>query len=104
ATLRSPTGSRLADLSPPDYGPGLDHLLAVRRSRLQEILLAAGDARPGISLRLGAEVPAARPDGAVDLDWHGRASTIDADLVVAADGAGSMVRCTGAFGARPPGP
>jgi 2-polyprenyl-6-methoxyphenol hydroxylase-like FAD-dependent oxidoreductase len=103
ATLRSPTGSRLADLSPPDYGPGLDHLLAVRRSRLQEILLAAVDARPGISLRLGAEVTAAHPDGAVDLEWHWRTSTIDADLVVAADGAGSMVRSADAFGARTTG-
>jgi 2-polyprenyl-6-methoxyphenol hydroxylase-like FAD-dependent oxidoreductase len=103
ATVRSPTGSRLAELSPPDYGPGLDHLLAVRRSRLQEILFDAVDARPGISLRLGAQVTAARPDGAVDLQWHGRPSTIDADLVVAADGASSMVRATGAFAARTTG-
>jgi 2-polyprenyl-6-methoxyphenol hydroxylase-like FAD-dependent oxidoreductase len=100
ATLRSPTGLRLADLSPPDHGPGLDHLLAMRRSRLQEIMLAAVDAQPGISLRLAAEVTAARRTGAVDLEWYGRTSTIDADLVVAADGAGSIVRSMGAFGAR----
>jgi 2-polyprenyl-6-methoxyphenol hydroxylase-like FAD-dependent oxidoreductase len=100
ATLRSPTGSRLADLSPPDYGPGLDHLLAVRRSQLQEILLAAVHEQPSISLRLGADVTAAHADGAVDLMWRGRTSTIEADLVVAADGAGSMIRSTGAFAAR----
>jgi 2-polyprenyl-6-methoxyphenol hydroxylase-like FAD-dependent oxidoreductase len=103
ATLRSPTGTRLADLSSPSYGPGLDHLLAVRRSRLQEILLAAVDSHARISLRLAAEVTAARAHGAVDLEWHGRTSTIDADLVVAADGAGSTVRSKGAFGARTTG-
>jgi 2-polyprenyl-6-methoxyphenol hydroxylase-like FAD-dependent oxidoreductase len=101
--LRSPNGSRLADLRPPDYGPGLDHVLAVRRSRLQEVLLAAVDAAPGITLRLGAEASAARPDGTVDLVWRGRTSTIEADFMVAADGAGSTVRSAGDFGARSTG-
>jgi 2-polyprenyl-6-methoxyphenol hydroxylase-like FAD-dependent oxidoreductase len=92
-TGRSP----IARLTVPDFGAGLDHVLAVRRSLLHDVLLAAVADEPAIDWRFGATVHAAGTDGSVDLDWLGRPSTIDADLVVGADGIGSTVRSGGAF-------
>jgi 2-polyprenyl-6-methoxyphenol hydroxylase-like FAD-dependent oxidoreductase len=92
-TGRSP----IAMLAVPDFGSGLDHVLAVRRSVLHDVLLAAVSDEPAIDWRFGATVHAADTDGSVDLEWLGRPSTIDADLVVGADGIGSTVRAGGAF-------
>ncbi len=78
--LRDATGRTLARIRLP-AGNGDARALAVRRSHLAEALLAAAAGHEGIALRLGAEV--------------GRA-----DLVVGADGAGSVVRAGGDFGAR----
>jgi 2-polyprenyl-6-methoxyphenol hydroxylase-like FAD-dependent oxidoreductase len=68
--------------------------LAVRRSHLLAVLLEAVEAEPRIETRFGCEVFAARGDGAVD---HGGGTT-RADLVVAADGARSVLRTHGDFG------
>jgi 2-polyprenyl-6-methoxyphenol hydroxylase-like FAD-dependent oxidoreductase len=92
--------SPIARPAVPDFGPGLDHVLAVRRGLLHEVLLAAVCDTPGIDYRAGATVHAAATDGSVDLEWLDRHSTIAADLVVGADGARSTVRDGGAFGVR----
>jgi 2-polyprenyl-6-methoxyphenol hydroxylase-like FAD-dependent oxidoreductase len=98
--VRGADGRPIADLAVPDFGDGLDHVLALRRSRLHEILLAAVRERPAITTRFGAEVTAARPDGTVELAAHGGGDgAIAADLVVGADGVGSTVRADGGFGA-----
>ncbi len=90
----------VATLAVPDFGPGLDHVLAVRRGLLHEVLLAAVADAPAIDCRLAATAHAAGTDGSVDLEWLGRHSTIHADLVVGADGIGSTVRAGGTFGVR----
>jgi 2-polyprenyl-6-methoxyphenol hydroxylase-like FAD-dependent oxidoreductase len=101
SVVHGANGSPVATLAVPDFGGGLDHLLALRRSQLYEVLLTAVSKTPAIDCRLGATARSARPHGSVDLEWLGRRSTIDADLVVGADGIGSTVRAGGAFGARP---
>jgi 2-polyprenyl-6-methoxyphenol hydroxylase-like FAD-dependent oxidoreductase len=68
--------------------------LAVRRSHLLAVLLEAVEADPRIESRFGCEVFAARGDGAVD---HAGGTT-RGDLVVAADGARSVLRTHGDFG------
>lgn len=100
SALRTVAGRTIAHLSPPDTGGPWDHLLALRRSRLHQILIDAVTTRSGIATRFGAEVTAARADGSVDLRWHDRVSTITADLVVGADGVGSAVRRSQSFGAH----
>ena len=80
----------------PDFGGGYDHMLALRRSHLQAVLLDAVAAHAGITCRFGCEVTSARADGMVT--WNG--GTAAADLVVGADGLHSRVRDGGAFGAR----
>jgi 2-polyprenyl-6-methoxyphenol hydroxylase-like FAD-dependent oxidoreductase len=97
-TVRDAAGRALVRITLPD-GDGFGHVLAVRRSRLFEVLMRAADDHPGIVVRLAADVVAARPDGTVELDWHDRLSTIEAELVVGADGVGSTVRAGGDFGA-----
>jgi hypothetical protein len=39
-TVRSASGATLARIRVPDFGGGLDHVLAIRRSRLPDLLLA----------------------------------------------------------------
>jgi 2-polyprenyl-6-methoxyphenol hydroxylase-like FAD-dependent oxidoreductase len=98
--LRDDRGAVVAELSPPDSGDPWDRLLAMRRSRLHGILLAAVAGRSTIATRFGAQVSTADADGTVELRWRDRISTITADLVVGADGVGSAVRSSGSFGAR----
>jgi 2-polyprenyl-6-methoxyphenol hydroxylase-like FAD-dependent oxidoreductase len=100
SSLRTAAGATIADLSPPDTGHPWDHLLALRRSDLHQILIDAIAARSGIATRFGAEVTASRAGGTVELRWHDRVSTITADLVVGADGVGSAVRRSQSFGAH----
>lgn len=100
AALRDERGTVIADLTPPDNGHRWDRLLAMRRSDLHHILLTAVAARSAIGTRFGAHVSSARSDGTVELRWRDRVSSITADLVVGADGVGSAVRGSGAFGAR----
>jgi 2-polyprenyl-6-methoxyphenol hydroxylase-like FAD-dependent oxidoreductase len=100
ATVRGSGGAPVFELAVPDFGPGLGHVLAVRCALLHSILLAAAGAEPVIDCRLGATVKNATAGGTVDLDWRGRTSSIEADLVVGADGGRSTVRRAGSFGAR----
>ncbi|HWM04092.1 MAG TPA: NAD(P)/FAD-dependent oxidoreductase [Actinophytocola sp.] len=100
STVRGSGRSPIATLAVPDFGAGLDHVLAVRRSLLHEVLLAAVTAEPAIDYRLAATVHEVGTDGSVSLEWLDRHSTIEADLVVGADGIGSTVRAGGAFGVR----
>lgn len=99
--VRSASGATLARIRLPDFGGGLDHVLAIRRSRLHELLLAAvRAAHPAVALRLGAEVTGAGGGGTVSFQAGGVAGTVTGDLVVGADGVGSVVRRGGHFGAR----
>lgn len=88
----------------PDFGAGLDHLLAVRRSDLHAALSAAVGAEASVDRRYGAEVTSVDQTGSVELAWRGRTVTLTADLVVGADGVHSVVRRAGEFGASDPAP
>ena len=97
AVLRSVDGRIISELGVPSYGPGLDRLLAVRRSTLHEVLLDAVRAESSIDCRLGVGVTAVDPGGTVTT---GTGQRIDAGLVVGCDGVRSTVRGSGGFGAR----
>jgi 2-polyprenyl-6-methoxyphenol hydroxylase-like FAD-dependent oxidoreductase len=84
--VRAADGAVISSLPVPDFGEGLDRVLAVRRSAVHEALLDAVSAEPAIALRLGVEVRGSEP--------------FDTDLVVGADGVSSVVRAGGNFGAR----
>ena len=85
----------------PDFGQGLDHALALTRAHLCQVLDEAVRARPGIDTSFGCEVVWAGRDGSVERrDAAGGTTRIDADLVVGADGIGSVVRSSGDFAAR----
>jgi 2-polyprenyl-6-methoxyphenol hydroxylase-like FAD-dependent oxidoreductase len=90
----------LTEAGIPDFGRGLNHLLAVRRSALHEVLLAAVAQQSAIACRFGATVTGCTPQASVEMQWHGRKSTIHATLVIGADGVHSTVRTGGHFGAR----
>jgi 2-polyprenyl-6-methoxyphenol hydroxylase-like FAD-dependent oxidoreductase len=97
--VRTAAGDRIVNATVPDFGPGLDHVLAVRRSRLLADLLHAAQATPTINLYFGCDVNAAHGDGTVEYHTpdNGR-QTVRADLVVGADGAHSVIRSCGDFG------
>lgn len=83
----------------PDFGGGYDHVLVLRRSLLQRVLLDAVVAHERVTPRFGCEVVAATPDGSVR--WRSAAGddeTVRATLVVGADGLHSRVRGGGRFG------
>jgi salicylate hydroxylase len=96
-SVRGPTGAPISTLAVPDFGPGLDRMLAVRRSVLHEALLGAVTRQSGIDVRLDSEATGATADGAVALRSGGTAT---GDLVVGCDGVSSAVRASGDFGAR----
>ena len=80
-----------------DHAPGLDHVLAVRRSRLYRLLYNEIARSGRITTHLGAEVVAADPSGEVHLA-DGQQS-LAADLVIGADGVHSVIRDCGGFDA-----
>lgn len=96
-TLYGTGGRPIAESTTPDFGRGLDYLLALRRSTLQEVLLDAVDEEPAIARRFGADVTRCTPEAAIELRWQGRTSTIQANLVIGADGVNSTVRSGGDF-------
>jgi 2-polyprenyl-6-methoxyphenol hydroxylase-like FAD-dependent oxidoreductase len=98
--IRSADGIRILSTSLPDHGRWFDRLLGLRRSRLHECLLGAARDHPGITICLGATVVAAHPTGSVRVRSPEGDRTIQADLVVGADGVGSTVRDHGDFGAQ----
>jgi salicylate hydroxylase len=95
--VRGPDGRAITELAVPDFGAGLDHHLAVRRSALHTALLDAVAADGRIACRLGVEAVSADRCGTVEVATGRR---LTADLVVGADGARSVVRDPGVFGAR----
>ena len=97
--LRDARGAVLIRTSVPDFGFGLDHVLAVRRSHLYGVLLDAVRACPAITVQLGSEVTAARPDGRLEVSGPGGTRVLTGEVVVGADGVGSTVRGHGDFGA-----
>jgi 2-polyprenyl-6-methoxyphenol hydroxylase-like FAD-dependent oxidoreductase len=72
----------------------------IRRSTLQRVLLDAVADEPGIECRFGTEVISATPAGKVILRDETGQRTMQADLVVGADGVHSRIRESGNFGAR----
>jgi 2-polyprenyl-6-methoxyphenol hydroxylase-like FAD-dependent oxidoreductase len=96
-SVREPDEVPISTLRVPDFGPGLDRMLAVRRSALHQVLLTGVREEPGIECRLGAEVTAVGPAGTVMLRAGDR---MTADLVVGSDGVSSVVRASGDFGCR----
>ena len=97
ASVRGPTGTPVSTLRVPDFGDGLDRMLAVRRSVLHEVLFGAVVQQPAVRVRLGREVTGATADGTVTL---GSGEAVTGDLVVGCDGVSSAVRASGDFGAR----
>ncbi len=103
--LRDASGTVLLCPRVPDFGFGFDHLLAVRRSHLYGVLLAAVRACPAITTWLGVDVARAHPDGRVEISGRSGTGVVTGEVVVGADGVGSTVRDHGGFGAsvRPGG-
>lgn len=97
--LRDARGAVLLYPTVRDFGFGVDHVLAVRRSHLYGVLLAAVQACPTVSTRLGVEVIRAHPDGRVEISGRSGTRVITGEVVVGADGVGSTVRDHGGFGA-----
>lgn len=96
--IRNPSGTALVTAGMPDFGGGLDHALAVARSRLHNVLLAAVEASDRVRTVFGTTLISADSNGSLTLQ-SGRAAptALVADLVVGADGVGSIVRETGGF-------
>ncbi len=99
--IRDERGRLIATGEMPDFGNGLDHALATLRPTMQELLWSAL-AEQGGSIDFGCEVEAVdTATGTVTVADHGATRRVVADLVVGADGIGSVVRRAGQFGARP---
>ena len=99
-SIRDERGRTILDVPVPDFGVGLDHVLAVRRSHLTGVLADAVAATSGIEVITGAEVIDVDASGAVSYRSRGVEHSLVGDLVVGADGVNSTVRKRGAFGAR----
>jgi 2-polyprenyl-6-methoxyphenol hydroxylase-like FAD-dependent oxidoreductase len=91
-------GRPVAVLATPDSGHGLDHVLAIRRSCVHEVLEEAVAAQPGIVVHRRAEVTGASAAGSVDVRRPEGPATLAADLVVGSDGVHSTVRSCADFG------
>jgi 2-polyprenyl-6-methoxyphenol hydroxylase-like FAD-dependent oxidoreductase len=98
-TVHNARGRVLVQTQVPDYGNGLDHVLALRRSHFAAVLAAALAEEPRVDVRVAAEVIEADPSGSVTYTWAGAEHRIEADLVIGADGVHSSVRRHGRFGA-----
>ena len=98
-SIRDERGRTILEVPVPNFGAGLDHVLAVRRSHLTGVLADAVAATPGIEVITGAEVIDADSSGEVSYRVHGIEHRLVADVVVGADGVHSTVRKHGAFGA-----
>lgn len=104
--IRNAAGTPLLTAVVPDFGDGLDHALAVRRTELHQLLLDAVLAEGSIETRFGCTLVQAEPTGELVVHTGSDGSGPDGtallrfDLVVGADGANSAVRSTGGFPAR----
>ena len=93
-------GRVILQSSVPDYGEGLDHALVLRRRHLLTVLIDAVRSHPGITTCFQAEALDATSAGQVTVRIDGQIRTLDADLVIGADGVHSRIRERGKFGAR----
>ena len=101
-SVRNAAGTVISTVAVPNYGAGLDHVVAIRRAALYSALLTAVREEPGIEGLFGTRVVGASPDGAVTVTASpaGTATRdLRGDLVIGADGIGSVVRGAGDFGA-----
>ena len=99
-TVRNARGRVLVHSQVPDYGNGLDHVLALRRSHLASVLGSALSEAPGVEAHFEAEVVDAEPSGSLTYTSTGAEHQVAADVVIGADGVHSSVRGHGGFGAR----
>jgi 2-polyprenyl-6-methoxyphenol hydroxylase-like FAD-dependent oxidoreductase len=97
--VRAADGRVITELVTPDFGHGLDHVLAIRRATLHQLLETAVAAERGITVRRGVEVTGAASTGSVELAEHDHVGTLSGDLVVGADGVHSTVRTGDGFDA-----
>ncbi len=103
--IRNADGRVLLTTKMSDFGDGLDHAIAIRRTDLHQVMLDAVLGRGSVETRFGCTVVNAHPAGTVVITSasHGaapEATTVHADLVVGADGVSSAVRNTGGFTSR----
>ena len=102
SALRNAAGSVISTIGVPNYGAGLDHLVAIRRAALYSTLLTAVRKEPGIDCQFGTRLVGASPHGTVTVTtarFGAATRDLQGNLVVGADGIGSVVRGAGDFGA-----
>jgi 2-polyprenyl-6-methoxyphenol hydroxylase-like FAD-dependent oxidoreductase len=101
--IRNASGQVLLTTNMPDFGGGLDHAIAVRRTDLHQLLLDAVLGGGSVLARFGCTLLSADPGGSVVVQSSPSnggaeaATTLHADLVVGADGVSSAVRNKGGF-------
>lgn len=99
--IKDERGRVVATGEMPDFGHGLDHALALLRPTLQRILWSSLEAHGG-AVRFGCDVGMVdTAAGEIHVSSEDRTWRVGAEIVVGADGIGSAVRRSGAFGARP---
>lgn len=97
--IKDDLGRLVATGAMPDFGHGLDHALALLRPTLQRILWSALEAHGG-AVRFGCDVSMVdTAAGEILVSSDDRTWRVGAEIVVGADGIGSAVRRSGAFGA-----
>ena len=98
-TIRDSRGRVIVQSQVPDYGNGLDHVLALRRSHLATVLDEALSTAH-IQVHRASEVVNADPSGFVTCTNGTGVDHVAADLIIGADGVHSAVRRSGTFGDR----
>jgi len=99
--VRRADGTAISEVTVPDYGRGLDRMIAVRRSALYTALLSQVRDDSAITSMFGTTAVDAERAGTLTVatDRENETRVLTADLVIGADGIGSVVRGAGEFGA-----
>ncbi|MEO8694066.1 MAG: NAD(P)/FAD-dependent oxidoreductase [Acidimicrobiales bacterium] len=98
--VRDGRGRVLVESPVPDYGHGLDHVLALRRSHLASVLDEALDNASGVDVHYECEVLDVDRAGFVTYTRASHDNRLAADLVIGADGVHSSVRRRMSFASR----